>query len=76
MPASGPSSGGTTIPIRGSGFQSEVTVTIGGKNAAASLKDTNTLVVVTPSLAPGPQQIVITNPDGDSVSLPAAFTAN
>ena len=38
--------------------------------------DMNTLTVTTPPLAAGPQQILITNPNGDSYSLDAAFTAN
>jgi hypothetical protein len=41
-----------------------------------TFKDANTLLAVTPSLTPGSQQITITNPDGESVSLDAAFTAN
>jgi hypothetical protein len=36
----------------------------------------NTLSVVAPAVAAGPQQVVITNPDGESVSVDAAFTAN
>jgi DNA-binding beta-propeller fold protein YncE len=75
-PGSGPASGGTTITIRGSGFQGGIKVTIGGKAAAASLKDMNTLNVVAPSLSAGAHQIVLTNPDGESVSLDAAFAAN
>jgi DNA-binding beta-propeller fold protein YncE len=75
-PGSGPAAGGTTITIRGSGFQSGIKVTIGGKAGAASVKDMNTVTVVAPSLSPGMQQIVITNPDGESVSLDAAFLAN
>jgi hypothetical protein len=51
-------------------------VTIAGKSATVTFKDSNTLSVVTPSLTPGPQQITISNPDGESVSLDAAFTAN
>jgi hypothetical protein len=68
--------GGATITIRGSGFQSGVAVTLNGKTASVTFKDMNTLLVVTPSLTPGPQQITITNPDGETVSLDAAFTAN
>jgi hypothetical protein len=75
-PGSGPATGGTTITIRGSGFQSGIKVTIGGKAAATSVKDMNTVTVVAPALSPGTQQVVITNPDGESVSLDAAFTAN
>jgi hypothetical protein len=75
-PASIPAAGGTTLTIRGSGFQSGATVTIGGKNVPATFVDINTLTLVTPQLAPGPQQLTISNPSGDSYTLDAAFTAN
>lgn len=75
-PATGPAAGGTTITIRGSGFVSGATVTIGGKSATATFKDANTLTVVTPSLTAGAQQVQIKNPDGELVSWDAAFTAN
>jgi hypothetical protein len=75
-PASVPASGGTTLTIRGSGFQSGATVAINGKSAPAIFKDINTLAVTTPPLTPGPQQILITNPDGNSYTLDAALTAN
>ena len=75
-PTSAPASGGATLTIRGSGFQSGVTVTINGKSAATTFKDMNTLTVTTPPPTAGPQQIVITNPDGNSYALDAAVTVN
>ena len=75
-PPSGPAAGGTTIAIRGSGFVSGATVTIGGKSAVVTFKDANTLTVVTPSLPSGAQQLQIQNPDGEVTMLDAAFTAN
>lgn len=75
-PASGSVSGGTALTIRGSGFQTGTAVAIGGKTANATFKDVNTLTVMTPALATGPQQIIITNPDGETAALDAAFTAN
>jgi len=75
-PASTSTSGGATLTIRGSGFQSGATVSINGKSAATTFKDVNTLTVTTPPLTAGPQQIVITNPDGNSYTLDAAFAAN
>jgi len=68
--------GGATLTIRGSGFQNGSTVTFNGKSASVTFKDANTLLVTTPSLTAGPQQIVVANPDGESVSLDAAFIAN
>jgi hypothetical protein len=75
-PSTVPASGGTTLSIRGSGFQTATTVSINGKPAAVTFKDMNTVSVVTPSLTPGPQQIVVTNSDGEGISLDAAITAN
>jgi WD40 repeat protein len=75
-PPVGAAAGGTTLTIRGSGFQTGATVMIGGKAATVAFKDVNTLTVTTPPVAAGPQQMVIINPDGETVSLDAAFTAN
>ncbi len=75
-PSTVAASGGATITIRGSGFQSGAGVVLNGKTASVTFKDINTLLVVTPSLTPGSQQIAITNPDGETVSLDSAFTAN
>jgi IPT/TIG domain len=66
-PATAPASGGTTLTIRGSGFHSATTVSIGGRAAGVTFKDPNTLSVVTPSLTSGPQRITVTNPDGETV---------
>jgi large repetitive protein len=72
-PASASAAGGTILTIRGSGFQSGAAVTIGGKTATVNLKDMNTLTLTTPALSIGPQQITITNPDGETVTLDAAI---
>jgi hypothetical protein len=45
-------------------------------NAAVTFVDMNALKIVAPSLSPGAQRIFISNPDGESVSLDAAFIAN
>jgi hypothetical protein len=75
-PATGPAAGGTTITLRGSGFVSGATATIGGKSATVTFKDVNTLTVLTPALPTGTQQLQIKNPDGEIATLAAAFTAN
>jgi hypothetical protein len=75
-PATGAAAGGVSLTVRGSGFQSGTTVQMGGKPAVVVVKDSSTLTVTTPALPSGPQQIVITNPDGETVSWDAAFTAN
>jgi IPT/TIG domain len=68
--------GGATLTIRGSGFQRATALTINGKAATATFKGANTLLLVTPSPTPGPLQITITNSDGETVSVDAAFVAN
>lgn len=75
-PAQGTAAGGTQITVRGSGFQSTTKVTIGGAGATATFVDVNTLQVTTPSMKPGPQQIVLTNADGETYAQDAAFVAN
>lgn len=74
-PASGAAVGGASVTIRGSGFQSATKATLGGKQVSVSFKDMNTLTIVAPALSPGPQQLVLINPDGESVALDAAFLA-
>ena len=75
-PSTGSESGGTSVTIRGSGFQSGTKATLGGKSVAATFKDMNTLTLTTPALSPGAQQLVITNPNGETTTLDAAFIAN
>jgi IPT/TIG domain len=72
-PANGSAAGGTAVTLRGSGFQSGMTATLGGKSPAVTFTDMNTLSITTPPTSAGPQQLVLTNPDGESVSLDAAF---
>lgn len=75
-PSQGPAAGGTQITIRGSGFQSSTKVTIGGASATVKFVDVNTLQATTPAVNAGPQQIILTNADGETYALDAAFVAN
>ena len=72
-PAVASTSGSTTITLRGSGFQSGTTVTIGGKNATSVYVDANTLQITAPANVAGATQIVVQNPGGESYSLDAAL---
>jgi len=72
-PAPGAAAGGASVTIRGSGFQSTTKAALGGKQASVTFKDMNTLSIVTPAFSPGPQQLVLINPDGEPVALNAAF---
>jgi hypothetical protein len=55
------------MTIRGSGFLAGITTPLGGKFAMATLQDRNTRILTTFS------RLVFTNPEGESVSLAAAF---
>lgn len=73
-----PSSGasGTTVTIRGSGFQSGTKISFGSSAAAVTYVDGMTLKATVPALASGPSQITVVNPDGQSYSFDAAFLVN
>lgn len=73
-PVTGPVGGGTSVTIRGSGFQSGATVTLGGVEATATFVDSSTLQFVTPAGSEGGARIVVQNPDGTSYGLDSAFT--
>jgi IPT/TIG domain-containing protein len=75
QPATVSAAGGATLTIRGSGFMNGTTVTLNGKSATVTFKDANTLSVATPPLTPGAQRLILTNPDGETVSLDAAVLA-
>lgn len=63
-PALGPSTGGTQVTIRGSGFQQGATVKFGSVSVATTFVDASTLTAVSPSFASGPASLAVTNPDG------------
>jgi len=66
-PATGAS--GAQIQVRGSGFVSGCTATVGGQNASVVFIDQNTLTLTLPALSSGPQNLTITNPDGTTYTL-------
>src|SRR3989338_7956883 len=72
-PSDGSSSGGTTLTIRGSGFQIGAVVRFANVEVAASFLDENTLQVTTPSPPPGAGRVTVVNPDGEEYYLDAAF---
>jgi len=62
---------GTQIVVRGSGFDSGTTATVGGVAASVSVSvtDENTLTLTIPSAASGPEDIVLTRSDGEVYTL-------
>jgi hypothetical protein len=74
-PNTGSSAGGTTVTIGGTGFESGATVTFGGTAATnVTVVSSTQITAVTPAYAPGVVNITVTNPDGQTATLPASFT--
>jgi hypothetical protein len=74
-PASGPAAGGTSLTIRGSNFTAGAAVTVGGVSAASvTVVNSGTITAVTPAGAGGAAPVTVTNADGQSATLAAAFT--
>lgn len=64
---------GTPIQLKGSGFVPGTTAQIGGRSAACSDVDSETLSCTVPGLATGPASLVLANPDGQTYSYENAF---
>lgn len=74
-PTTGPATGGTPITVVGNNFAHNATLTIGGAAATSVIIiNTHTLTAVTPAHVAGTVGLVLTNPDGPTASLAAAFT--
>ncbi|HUB05898.1 MAG TPA: IPT/TIG domain-containing protein [Myxococcales bacterium] len=73
-PASGPTSGGTSVTLKGTGFLGEQpAVTIGGQTATAvTVVDDQTLTLLTPPGAVGAADVVVQDADG-AATLPGGF---
>jgi uncharacterized protein (TIGR03437 family) len=73
--SSGPATGNTPLTVSGDSFAGGAQVRIGGFAATVQQVTANQISIVTgASTAIGPMDVVVTNPDGQSGSLPAAFT--
>jgi IPT/TIG domain len=72
-PATGTSAGGTAVTLRGSGFQTGITVSVGGAQVSASFVDSSTLTFTTRAGTAGGAQVVLENPDGTTYKLDAGF---
>jgi hypothetical protein len=76
-PDFGDASGGDTVVLRGSGFQSGTTVSFGDR-AATSVQfiDSTKLVVTTPNMIAMKNLVSVHNPDGTAYTLDAAYDAS
>ena len=74
-PDSGPESVPTAVTITGDGFQSGLSVNLGGSNCQnIVVVDSGTIDCDVPPGTAGTVDITVTNPDGQSDTLPDAFT--
>ncbi|WP_182067209.1 IPT/TIG domain-containing protein [Curtobacterium sp. ME12] len=75
-PGSGPTTGGQTVIITGSGFGDDTTVTFGGVPATGVTvaADGESLTAVTPAGTAGPTTVVVAN-GGSSDTLPYTYVA-
>jgi hypothetical protein len=68
--------GGSSILITGTGFTAATSVAFGSQPVIVTFENSTRLRAVAPRGGSGTVDIVVTNPDGQSVRLPAGFTYN
>jgi hypothetical protein len=74
-PNIGSAAGGTAITITGTGFVSGATVSIGGAAATGvTVVSSSTITATTSAGTIGAQNVVVTNPDNQSVTLSSGFS--
>lgn len=74
-PDSGPSSGGTTVTLTGTGFASGATVRFGGTAATGvTVVSSTQITAVTPPRPAGPATVQVTSTDGQTGSVINGFT--
>ena len=74
-PTTGPSDGGTEVVIDGTSFTPESNVDIGGTACTdVTFVSAQQLTCISGPHDPGTVDVVVTNPDGQSFTLPGAFT--
>ena len=74
-PDSGPSAGGTAVTLTGTDFTTGATVTFGGVAATnVIVVSATSITLTTPAHSAGAVTVVVTNPDGQTASLPNGFT--
>ncbi len=74
-PASGSTTGGTTINISGDNFLKGATARLGGAIASSTtVLNSSSISALTPSHAPGVVDVSVTNPDGQTALLVGAYT--
>ena len=72
-PSSGPLSGGTQVTLSGDNFSPGATVSFGGANATNVTVSSATISATTPLHPAGMVDVVVTNSDGQSATMPASY---
>ena len=72
-PAAGSTGGGTDVTITGTGFRTGTTVTFGGERTTAYVHNSTTIYTTTPVHAAATVDVIVTKPDGESVTLTGGF---
>ena len=67
---------GDDVSVMGTGFVAGAQVRLGGLATTATFRGPSQILVRTPANGTGTVDVVVTNPDGQSVTLPAALTYN
>jgi hypothetical protein len=65
---------GTQVTVRGSGFDTTTTATVGGEPAAVSVADENTLMLTVPAATSGPEDLVLVRGDGATYTYESGLT--
>jgi len=74
-PNSGSANGGTAVTITGTGFVSGATVSIGGEGATGvTFSSSTSLTATSPAGSVGAQNVVVTNPDGQTGTMTSGYT--
>jgi len=74
-PATGAAAGGTSVTITGTGFLTGATVKLGGTTATGvTVVSSTSITATTPAHAAGAVDVVVTNTDAQSGTLPGGFT--
>ena len=71
VPNTGPTTGGTTVTLLGSGFTAVYAVSFGGILVPAVVFNDATLVVTAPAHPAGAVDVIVINPEGTSSPTPA-----
>jgi hypothetical protein len=70
-PSSGPTAGGTSVTITGTGFTGATTVRFGSVSAMFALKSSTKIVAVSPAQSAGTRDISVITPGGTTVAVTA-----